>query len=168
MSFNYELLPRSSIDSDGSNPPRNRVRYESRWHWSYRYLPWLSPRKPTLGKLLRCFCFSTCITFALLSLLIVLTPVLSPSYARRPAHYTGSNPHNETVYIAACIVDPDLIRGGWGAGLLQMIDAIGPENVFLSVYENDSGPETRAALQELSARVPCRFDPRENVERGGY
>lgn len=91
----------------------------------------------------------------MLCLTITFTPVFNPSYNWPPAHYTGNNPHNEQVFIAACIVDADLIRGAWGRAVLELIDAIGPQNVFLSVYENDSGPDTREALLELAEKVEC-------------
>jgi hypothetical protein len=87
--------------------------------------------------------------------LIILTPILNPSYTHKPRSYTGGNPHNEKVFIVAAIVDADLIRGAWGDAVLELINAVGPENAFLSIYNNDSGPETKAALNNLSARVPC-------------
>jgi hypothetical protein len=85
--------------------------------------------------------------------LLIIIPIFAPSYSRRPSHYRGSNPNNERVFIAANIVDKDLIRGTWGKSLVHLIDIIGHENVFLSIYENDSGPDTRKALQELAAKV---------------
>lgn len=94
---------------------------------------------------------------AVFALLVVLTPLVRPSYTYRPIYYTGSNPHSEKVFIAACIVDPDLIRGAWGNAVVDLINIIGPENTFLSVYENDSGIETKLALQELSTRLPCKL-----------
>ena len=39
----------------------------------------------------------------------------------------------------------------------DLIDIIGPQNAYLSVYENDSGPETKEALQELAAKVKCKL-----------
>jgi mannosyltransferase 1 (CAP59) len=65
----------------------------------------------------------------------------------------GANPHQERVFIAANIVDKDLIKGAWGKALLDLIDIIGPENAFLSIYENDSGSDTKQALEELAAKV---------------
>ena len=88
----------------------------------------------------------------------MLTPVLIPSYSQRPPHYTGANPNNETVFIAANIVDEDLIRESWGQSVLELIDIIGEQNVFLSIYENDSGSGTQSALQELALKVPCKPD----------
>ncbi|EON97227.1 putative glycosyltransferase family 69 protein [Phaeoacremonium minimum UCRPA7] len=35
---------------------------------------------------------------------------------------------------------------------------IGPSNVFLSIYENDSGPEGIAALEDFKKKVPCKHE----------
>jgi Cryptococcal mannosyltransferase 1 len=98
------------------------------------------------------------VTISVLLILIIITPIFNPSYSRRPSHYLGSNPNQERVFIAANIVDKDLIRGAWGKAVLDLIDIIGQENAFLSIYENDSGPETKKALQELSEKVKCKRD----------
>ncbi|KAK2765655.1 hypothetical protein FQN54_008511 [Arachnomyces sp. PD_36] len=102
-------------------------------------------------------------------LLAILTTVFSPSYTWLPKHYkklrraalTSNkpgriNPRNETVFIAASIYDHGghLARGDWGHGIIGLIDLIGPENVFLSVYENDVVNEQALfALGELEQRV---------------
>ncbi|KZF19548.1 glycosyltransferase family 69 protein [Xylona heveae TC161] len=88
--------------------------------------------------------------------LVVLTALFNPSYVHRPPHYVGANPHNEKVFIAANIVDAGLIRGAWGEALLHLIEQLGPENTYLSIYENDSGSDTREALSELRQKVKCR------------
>lgn len=59
------------------------------------------------------------------------------------------------MFIAANIVDEELIRGSWGRRVVELVDLLGRDNVFLSIYENDSGPGTRAALSELSKKVQC-------------
>ena len=112
-------------------------------------------RKGCPGRYLRLFIRFAVAILVILITLITLTPILIPSYTCRPAHYTGTNPNNEKVFIAANIVDEELIRGAWGERLLELIDVIGEDNVFLSVYENDSGPGTKAALVELSQKVKC-------------
>jgi hypothetical protein len=61
------------------------------------------------------------------------------------------------VFIAANIIDPVMIRGPWGKAVTELVQLIGPNNVFLSVYENDSGEETKAALQELKQKLKCGF-----------
>ena len=98
----------------------------------------------------------------------VVRAILQPSYQNPPQHYhdlreavTASsqpgrgNPRNEKVFIAANIVEQDLIRGPWGTSVLELIELLGPENVFLSIYENDSGSGTISALRDLKSRAPC-------------
>jgi len=69
------------------------------------------------------------------------------------------NPSNERIFIAANIVDAQLIRSEWGVRVLELLDLLGEENVFLSVFENDSGPEATAALQELDETIK-RYMPK--------
>lgn len=92
-----------------------------------------------------------------MSALVIITPIFNPSYTKRPAHYTGTNPHNEKVFIATNIVDEKMIRGPWGTAVAGLVDLIGPENVFLSVYENDSGEGVKAALRELKEKLKCKM-----------
>ncbi len=56
----------------------------------------------------------------------------------------------ETVYIAANIIDGGLITGAWGRSLLQLVEKIGSDRVFVSIY---GGP--KAALAELEAMLEC-------------
>lgn len=42
------------------------------------------------------------------------------------------NPLSEKVYIAANIVDAELVRGAWGDAVLELMDLLGEQNVFLS------------------------------------
>lgn len=98
-------------------------------------------------------------------ILVILAAIVNPSYSNPPAHYqdlhklitlTGqANPKNEKIFIAANIIDADLIRGTWGKAVLSLIDLLGEKNVFLSVYENDSGPETTEALTDFEKQVKC-------------
>ncbi|KAL2827737.1 cryptococcal mannosyltransferase 1-domain-containing protein [Aspergillus cavernicola] len=112
-------------------------------------------------------------------LLIVLSPVVVlvaftstfyPSYTRLPPHYSflrdqvldsnqagRGNLRNEKIFIAASLYDPtgELTQGPWASSVLQLITLLGEENVFLSIYENDSGEEDRLALRNLDHRVPC-------------
>ncbi|OJJ66255.1 hypothetical protein ASPBRDRAFT_138315 [Aspergillus brasiliensis CBS 101740] len=105
-----------------------------------------------------------------LILLIALTGMLWPSYTHLPPHYqllrqqvsrsgiTGrGNPRNETVFIAAILYDPEgkLASGRWGHDLLHLVDLLGDENVFLSIYENESGDKGLAALRHLEDQLPC-------------
>ncbi|KAM5442373.1 hypothetical protein MferCBS31731_002748 [Microsporum ferrugineum] len=110
----------------------------------------------------------TCYLIAGFIFVSVLEAFFYPSYQRPPEHYnqlreriissTGparGNPDNEKIFIAANIVKADLIRGPWGASLLELVDILGEQNVFVSIYENDSGNSTSDALSSLQAKLPC-------------
>lgn len=106
----------------------------------------------------------------LVGVVVLATGAFFPSYTRLPAHYTTlqrrirventtgrGNLHNEKVFVAASIYDPggELAGGDWGRNVLELVNILGPENVFLSVYENDSGDTATAALARLEAQTRC-------------
>ena|SRR5579862_5296131 len=108
--------------------------------------------------------------FTLFMLLVIAS--VNPSYtiSQEPAHYHSlraavldsskpgrGNLRGEKVFIAANIIDEDLIRGAWGQAVLGLIDLLGEKNVYLSIFENDSGEGTREALVELSRKVTCEL-----------
>ncbi|KAH7028015.1 cryptococcal mannosyltransferase 1-domain-containing protein [Microdochium trichocladiopsis] len=123
------------------------------------------PRWVIVGRLLRYLFLAICA-------LIVVTPIFASSYTKPPAQYGDlelrchgprppagcANPHNEKVFIAISLYDKGghLAGGMWGANLLQLIHLIGEKNVFLSIYENNSGPEGEAALESFKRRLRCR------------
>ncbi|PYH99688.1 hypothetical protein BO71DRAFT_405239 [Aspergillus ellipticus CBS 707.79] len=93
-----------------------------------------------------------------------------PSYTHLPPHYIAlrdavqqstapgrGNLHSSTVFIAVSLYDKNgiLASGQWGQSLLDLIDMIGPDKVFLSIYENDSGVAGEHALQQLGDRATC-------------
>lgn len=109
------------------------------------------------------------VIFGILFGLILLTSIFRPSYTRPPPHYSTlrksvldkthpgrGNPRNEKVFIAASLYDRggDLAKGQWGDQLLQLIELLGDKNVFVSIYENDSGAEGEKALRELEQKIP--------------
>ncbi|KAI1003076.1 hypothetical protein K3495_g5127 [Podosphaera aphanis] len=56
----------------------------------------------------------------------------------------------ERVYIAANIVDGELITSSWGPNLLSLIKLIGPERVFVSIYGRPTD-----VLKKLSTMLEC-------------
>ncbi|KAL4874985.1 cryptococcal mannosyltransferase 1-domain-containing protein [Aspergillus karnatakaensis] len=132
-------------------------------------------------RLLTRSCYSLFLIFSLIILLLALTSTLYPSYTTPPPHYSAlqhqiltsdqparGNPQNEKIFIAASLYDPSgtLTRGHWATSVLDLITLLGEDNVFLSIYENDSGEgddegvnegvnEGQQALTDLSTRVPC-------------
>jgi hypothetical protein len=67
------------------------------------------------------------------------------------------NPNNEKVFIAASIYDHDgsLLAGQWGAAVLELVQLLGPQNVHLSVYENDPNIAATASLAKLGSQLKC-------------
>jgi len=104
---------------------------------------------------------------------IIITGLFFPSYTRLPPHYEAlreralasespgrANLQNQKVFIAASIYDKDgtdgsLAGGPWAENVLDLIGLLGPNNTFLSIYMNDSGPEAKKALEKLEKRVSC-------------
>lgn len=125
-----------------------------------------APRNGTRTLLFLLLISSSCIaTYSL------LLSALFPVYANPPSHYrtlqnriAGSsqagrgNVASQKVFIAANIINADLVNGVWGAAMLELVDVLGPENVFISIYENDSGPEVAQALRELRTSLKCKND----------
>lgn len=113
------------------------------------------------------------LVYCFLGFLLAMTAVVGvfyPSYTTLPPHYkalqdrvksssaSGSaNVNNEKVFIAASIFDPNghLAGGDWAKNVLELIHILGPENVYLSIYENDSGDEATNALSRLETQVLC-------------
>lgn len=98
-----------------------------------------------------------------------LEALFYPSYQKLPGHYQElrhtirssaqsgrGNPNEGKIFIAANIVNEKLIRGAWGDALLELVDILGEDNVFISIYENDSGTGTRDALYDLQSKLPCK------------
>ncbi|KAL1988495.1 hypothetical protein VTN96DRAFT_9550 [Rasamsonia emersonii] len=118
----------------------------------------------------RRICFVLHVLTVVLVALIILTFIFRPSYTHLPPHYKSlrqsvlqsntpgrGNPRNEKVFIAASLFDQggELARGQWSQAVLDLIDLLGEDNVYLSIYENDSGEEGERALREFDERVPC-------------
>ena len=114
--------------------------------------------------------FLSRIIFGIVLTLIIYTGFFQPSYTQLPAHYnllrssvigsqeTGrGNPSGEHIFISCALYDKNghLAGGSWGDTILQLIDILGPENVFLSIYENDSGEAGTSALADFKAKVKC-------------
>lgn len=95
---------------------------------------------------------------------ILVAAIFYPSYTHLPAHYKQlrdqarsssesgrGNLRQEKVFIAASIRDRHgrLAQGAWAKKIVDLVDLLGPNNVFLSIYENDAGPIGKAALLDF-------------------
>lgn len=65
------------------------------------------------------------------------------------------NVNNEKIFLAATLFDPagTLIGGRWGNAVLELVELLGPQNVYLSVYENDATSAVKVALERLGAKA---------------
>ncbi|KAG9246782.1 cryptococcal mannosyltransferase 1-domain-containing protein [Calycina marina] len=130
----YELLPRGSAEH----------RHD---HDEFKDKP-LPRRRTALFLLLRKsrrLCRPIFILPTLLVLLL-LQVTFNASYVRGPPFELNTT---DTVFIAANIIDGDLINGTWGKSVLELVEIIGKERVFVSIY---GGPSE--ALRAFDTKLP--------------
>lgn len=123
-----------------------------------------------LRRISRRFCVFAAIFPHILFLILVFSAVFFPSYTWTPARYQilserssnssipgRANLNNEKIFIASSIYDPEgeLTGGSWGEAVLDLIDLLGPENVFLSVYENDPTHQAAVSLDAFRREAQC-------------
>lgn len=179
----YELLPRTSEDSTSSNDTSPRIASPDTSklaRWSIRrflHLPLKNTRsiyakvyrqRGLRGRLLRASRWILVGLLSFIAILIVLTAAFQPSYSHPPDHYRAlrrrcteskepgrGNINNERIFIAASLYDPEgrLVDGDWGKAVLRLIELLGPQNVHLSVYEDDASPKAKAALASIQGKV---------------
>jgi ZIP family zinc transporter len=181
----YELLPRSSFDVEekGRRDLRDISPSTSWLPWLDWKLPissffdrsvythYITPRRRGRS-LVRLVCWSVASIPLFLLLLVLVTAVLFPSYTNRPVHYNllrqqalatrelgRANVYDKKIFISAALYEEkgNLVSGAWGRAVLQLIDLLGPQNVHLSIYEDNPDPETEQALFMFRAKVPCKL-----------
>lgn len=101
---------------------------------------------------------------------IILVALFLPSYTDPPAHYARlrrlceegnaqgrGNLNNERIFIVSSLYDPDgsVLQGGTGRQILNLIKLLGKDNVYLSIYENDSDVDGESALAWLGHESEC-------------
>jgi hypothetical protein len=65
--------------------------------------------------------------------------------------------HSRRVYIAAIHWNnAAILRSHWNDAVVALADALGPENVYVSVHESGSWDDSKAALAELDAALAAR------------
>lgn len=63
----------------------------------------------------------------------------------------------ERIYIASMhFNNEDLLRSHWNKALLELVAALGEENVFVNIYESGSWDDTKGAMAELDALLEQR------------
>ncbi|KAF2191512.1 glycosyltransferase family 69 protein [Zopfia rhizophila CBS 207.26] len=141
--------------------------------------PWRRRRS-----LLRLIYRAVCLLPYVLILLVLFVSIFMPSYTRRPAHYDElrqlslrstfpgrANVRDEKVFIAASIYETNgtLTGGPWGKSVLELVNLLGPRNVYLSVYENNPDPVSRQSLVDFKRNVtylPLDTLPRVTLPTG--
>ena len=181
----YELVPRESLDVDGeeavvgqdaqcSNTRRSWLnRLSSRFNAVNKlsdravYAHYVTPRRRKRS-ILRILYWTLFSVPYLLIVLVLVAGIFFPSYTVRPPHYdelrkratdTGrANPYSEKVFIAASLYEGDgqLTSGGWGKSVLQLIDLLGPDNVHLSIYEDNPSEAAMQSLARFRHNVTCK------------
>jgi hypothetical protein len=181
---NYELLPRSSLDSDDF-PELERSVSSSSWmsrvaetiplgvkHISNpsSYTHYITPRRRKRS-ILRALYGSVIAIPSVCIALVLLASIFSPSYTYPPAHYQDlrnaasnstvpgrANPRNEKIFIAASLYEAEgeLTSGAWGRSVLELVDLLGPDNVYLSVYEDNPSALAKKSLLDFKHKVTCR------------
>lgn len=130
----------------------------------------LSLRKRRTYYRILCYTLAAVIFFTII--IIFLTALFQPSYTHLPAHYKAlrkkclaspepgrGNVNNEKVFIAAALYDPggSLLNGAWADSVIGLVDLLGPDNVHLSIYENDADSAAKAALNRFKTKVSCEL-----------
>jgi len=183
----YELLPRSSIESNPSCPDREYEQYR-RPYSSLRRVGYFWIRE-SLKSVVSIFTklrlyprhqhkrrifliLGTLPSIAVI--LLALTAIFQPSYTSPPEHYKTlekkckesqdpgrGNINNEKVFIAASLYDSQgiLLGGQWGNAIRELVQLLGPFNVHLSIYENDPDKLSKGALKRLGDHLLCKLSP---------
>ena len=143
-----------------------KIRYSKQQLWGTISGAYAIPRR----SLFRTLKYLAIHVLIFLGLLIVVTYIYFPSYTVLPQHYEvlkqqveatqrpgRGNPTHQKVFIAVSLFDPggSLAGGAWADNVLRLVDLLGPDKTFLSIYENDAGQEAQDALLALEQRVPC-------------
>ena len=118
----------------------------------------------------RLIIFLLYLIITILTTSIITAFIVFPSYTHPPLRYTHfrtiaeasitpgrGNPASQKVFIVASLYDAggSLANGAWSRNVLDLIDLLGSNNTFLSIYENDSGQAGKHALRKMEERVPC-------------
>jgi hypothetical protein len=179
----YKLLPRDSFEegakghSDIHTPPpswlsrlASRLRL-TRFPDRAAYAHYVTPRRRKRSVLRLVYWTVFSVPYFLL-LLVLVVGIFFPSYTVRPAHYNElrkratktsepgrANPYKEKVFITVALYEENgkLVSGAWGKAVLKLIDLLGPDNVHLSVYEDNADLKTKQALAVFRQKVPSKL-----------
>ena len=164
---------------DGVNSKEAYPNIQSNWWKRMRRRIWQGQRhnsKVAKARRRRSLCGRVCYIASyipyLLITLIVFYAIFLPSYSRPPERYFelrkrveaskrpgAANSNNEKVFIAASLYDKEgeLLSGDWGDSVRQLVDILGKDNVFVSIYENNPDDKSKAAMDKLKSDLPCEL-----------
>ncbi|KAF2091803.1 glycosyltransferase family 69 protein [Saccharata proteae CBS 121410] len=98
--------------------------------------------------------------FDLLPLLLILWTLFETVAIRRNLQLADaearatSTSKGEKIFISSVhLHDEPLLRQHWNAALIALTQALGPANVYVSIYESNSLDDTKGALKELDAAL---------------
>jgi hypothetical protein len=148
MAADYRAIPRSSLDLDDELKDRRPHVRSFPYLASFNSFTTFNSLNSftTVVRTGRRYCRPLHISIFIV-LLFLLQIAFNASYASPPAFDIQPN---ETVFIAANIIDGPLINGAWGKSILDLVDLIGKDRVYVSIY---GGPTV--ALKELEAKLEC-------------
>lgn len=180
----YERLPRTSLEAQDF-PDLKRSVSTSSWlstlssrlpgvktlseRATYTHL--VTPRRKKRS-ILRAIYYTVFAFPYFCAFLVLVAGIFFPSYTNRPAHYVElqqraangtepgrANPYSEKVFIAASLYEDkgQLTSGGWGRSVLELIDLLGPDNVHLSIYEDNPTEAAALSLDSFRANVTCEL-----------
>lgn len=73
-------------------------------------------------------------------------------------------PPSARIYIASIHWnDEEVLRSHWNNAILNLVETLGPDQVFLSIYESGSYDNTKGAIRELDADLEVLGVPRKVV-----
>ncbi|KAJ5145761.1 uncharacterized protein N7515_000325 [Penicillium bovifimosum] len=82
-------------------------------------------------------------------------------YEADHAHHGNRPRKQERIYIASVNWNNELVlRTHWSKALVELVTTLGPENVFISIYESGSYDNTKGALRELDWELERMRVPR--------
>ncbi|KKY15662.1 putative polysaccharide export protein [Diplodia seriata] len=69
-------------------------------------------------------------------------------------HEAETYEKGEKIFISSIhLHDEQLLRAHWNDALLSLVEALGPSNVYVSIYESNSRDDTKGALRDLDAEL---------------
>ncbi|KAL4890322.1 cryptococcal mannosyltransferase 1-domain-containing protein [Aspergillus ambiguus] len=80
---------------------------------------------------------------------------------RKTSHHTLQRPRTGRIFIASIHWNDEIIlRSHWNQAVVDLVQALGPQNVFVSVYESGSYDNTKDALMTLDRSLSALDVPR--------